>query len=72
MVKEIHKYQAHFFQIAGFSYMAPFGKVILNAIDLELKDLNIKFFIYCIIAILLTLFGIILNIKGMEYLEGSE
>ena len=72
MVSKLQEFQAQFFQIAGFACMTPIGKIFLNILDLELKDLSIKFFIYSLVSVFLFCIGIILNIKGMEYLEERE
>ncbi|MBI3590750.1 MAG: hypothetical protein HY094_05140 [Candidatus Melainabacteria bacterium] len=72
MVSEVQKYRAQFFQVLGFSFMTPIGKIVLDAIDMEQSDLTFKLLIYTGVALILASLGIILNLKGMEVLEERE
>ena len=72
MVAESKKYRAQFLQISGFCLMTPIGKLVLEFLDLGWNDLTIKFFFYLIVALVLTYFGIIFIIRGMEILEYGE
>ena len=56
----------------GFSFMALLGKVVLNYIDVRSVEFNLKFFISLLIALLFAFLGIILNIKGMGFLEERQ
>ena len=69
MVTKQQEYQAQFFQISGFCLMTPLGKLVLNFLDFELKDLTLKFFLYCLFTLFLLYLGIILVLHGMEPLE---
>ena len=70
MNSEVQRYRAQFFQISGFCLMSPFGKIILDGLDLKLSDvLTVKFAIYFTCTIFLACLGIILAIHGMEALE---
>lgn len=71
MVLEVQKYRAQFFQILGFSFMTPCGKMILNLFDLEPSYLSLKFLILFIISPTFAFLGIILNVKGINVLEGK-
>ncbi len=72
MVVESKKYRAQFFQVSGFCLMTPMGKLVLEFLDIGWDDLTIKFFFYLIVALVLTYFGIIFIIRGMEILEYGE
>ena len=69
MITELQKYQAQFFQVSGFCLMTPLGKLVLDFLDFKLSDIDIKFIFYLLLTLLLTFFGIILVIHGMEILE---
>lgn len=69
MVTKQQEYQARFFQILGFAFMTPFGHLFLKAPEMGIQNLNLKMLVYAVFSIILVVVGIILNIKGMEYLE---
>ncbi|OGI18293.1 MAG: hypothetical protein A3B68_04460 [Candidatus Melainabacteria bacterium RIFCSPHIGHO2_02_FULL_34_12] len=69
MINEYDKYRVQLFQIAGFSFFVPLGKVFIDIKDLSLTDLNLAFMIHIIASICLSCFGIILIVKGLEVLE---
>ena len=69
MVTEVQKYRASMFQIGGFGFMSPLGKVVLNFSEYELLDLHLQFLLNILISLLLFGLGIMLLIKGMETLE---
>ncbi len=72
MVTKQQEYQARFFQILGFALMTPGGHLFLKLPEMSLGELNLKMFFYTIISIVLVIVGIIINVKGMEYLEERE
>ena len=69
MASELDKYRAQNLQIAGFCLMSPFGKIILNVPRYESSDINLKFAIYFIVALILFCFGIICVFRGEIHLE---
>jgi len=56
MISEFQKYRAQLFQISGFAFATPFGRLILKLLDL-------------VISIFLLICGILLLIKGFEGLD---
>ncbi|OGI18710.1 MAG: hypothetical protein A3B68_03450 [Candidatus Melainabacteria bacterium RIFCSPHIGHO2_02_FULL_34_12] len=72
MVTKQQEYQARFFQVIGLGFMTPIGNLFLKIPDIELADVDLKVLIYMVVSILLVFLGIILNIKGMEYLEERD
>ncbi len=62
------KYEAQFFQISGFSCIAPFGKLVLNAFHFKLIDLNIFICVYFIVSVSLAYCGMLLILHGYEVL----
>ncbi|OGI18706.1 MAG: hypothetical protein A3B68_03430 [Candidatus Melainabacteria bacterium RIFCSPHIGHO2_02_FULL_34_12] len=69
MISEFQKYRAQLFQISGFAFATPFGRLILKLLDLEPIALTIRFFIVLVISIFLLICGILLLIKGFEGLD---
>ena len=60
------EYKAEVFKIAGFALMTPIGRLILEFPNIKLTSLNIQFFFYVLIAILLFCLGIIVLTTGLE------
>ena len=69
MVSKLQEFQAQFFQILGFAFMTPIGNFFLRIPDMNISDINLKVLLYIIVSCVFVIIGIILNIKGMEYLE---
>ncbi len=69
MAMDIQKYRAQFFQISGFCFMSPFGKLVLGIPGYKLSDFNFLFIIYIVISLFLFYLGIIFMFKGEEHLE---
>ena len=57
------------FQIAGFSLMVPFGRIVINFIDGASINLDFRFFIVLIVSAFLLFCGIMLLLKGLECVE---
>ena len=69
MVTEVQKYRAQFFQVSGFCLMSPFGKLILEFLDIKLNDLNLRFIFYLACTVLLAFTGIIMILQGLDTVE---
>ena len=67
MVSEEQKYIASAFQIFGIACFTPLGQFVLNIRE-ELIHFSFGTFIYLGFTIFLAYFGIILILKGSEYL----
>ncbi len=52
--------------------MTPIGKLVLEFLDIRWSDLTIKFLFYLITTLVLTCFGIMFIIRGMEIVEYGE
>ena len=72
MVTKQQEYQARFFQIVGFAFMTPIGNLFLKFPEMDVSSFNLKLLLYFLVSLLFVIVGIILNIKGMEYLEEKE
>ena len=72
MINEYDKYKVQIFQIAGFSFFAPLGKIFIDIKDMKLININIAFASHLIISISLACFGIILILKGLEVVEKEK
>ena len=68
MVTEVQKYRSRLFQILGFSFMAPFGRLMLIILTPQPIDLNLKFILILSISLILAFMGIIFIVKGEEHL----
>ena len=68
VASDLEKYRAQFFQICGFCFMTPLGKVILGLLDYDLDKIWPKLFAYFIFSLLLAYLGIIFVLKGEEKL----
>ena len=66
MINEEQKQLSEIYKISGFALMTPVGQIILSIPNLTLQDLNIKFFLYLILACLFFYFGMILLVKSLE------
>ena len=66
------EYQARFFQVIGLGFMTPIGNIFLKIPELDIGDFNLKLLLYFLVSLLFVFVGIILNIKGLEYLEERE
>jgi len=71
MASDGNKYRAELLKIVGFSFMAPLGKVILNIPDYTYEDINLKFFIFCLLSLVLLYIGIIVLRRGIYMNEGK-
>ena len=69
MGSDLDKYRAQNLQIAGFCLMSPLGKLILNVPEYKLGDIDLKFVIYFIVALMFFCFGIICVFRGEIHLE---
>lgn len=69
MVSDLDKYRAQNLQVAGFCFMTPLGRLILNVPEYESDALNLKWFLYSVFAILLFIVGIIVMVRGEVHLE---
>ena len=59
MIREVDKFRASCLQIMAFSFMVPFGRIILSLLDVEGTGKNPDFFIYFSICILLVVVGLL-------------
>ena len=69
MISDLDKYRAQCLQIAGFCFMTPLAKLILNVPEYEIGDIGPKFITYLIVAFGLFYFGIITMFKGEIHLD---
>ena len=69
MVNDFHKYRAQMFQVSGFSFMVPAGRMITNFIDGDPINVNLRFFVALIISVFLLFCGIMLLLKGLDCVE---
>ena len=67
MITEEQKYIASIFQIFGVACFTPFGQFILNIRE-EFSHFSFNTFIYLGFILFLAYLGIILILKGSEYL----
>ena len=72
MVTKQQEYQARFFQVIGLGFMTPIGNIFLKIPELDIGDFNLKLLLYFLVSLLFVLVGIIINIKGLEYLEERD
>ena len=72
MVTKQQEYQARFFQVIGLGFMTPIGNIFLKIPELDIGDFNLKLLLYFLVSLLFVFVDIILNIKGLEYLEERE
>ena len=63
------KYRSEIFKIAGFSVMAPFGRIFLQPLEMFKEYGPLSLFLYVIIAFGLFIFGLLLIIKGLEQVD---
>ncbi len=69
MIKEIDKYSAEIFKIAGFALMSSFGRIVIQP-SVVLNEFGLKGFIfYTILSLFLFFIGIIILIKGYDILD---
>ena len=69
MIKEIDKYCAEIFKIAGFTLMTPFGRVVLQP-SVVFNELGLTGFIfYMIFSLFLFFLGAIMFLKGYDILD---
>lgn len=66
MILEEYKYRAEVFKIAGFSFMAPLGKLILSIPDFNIKSITVQSMVFIIVALVSLYFGIILILRGLD------
>ncbi len=69
MASDLQKYRAQIFQISGFGFMSPLGKIILDSKDIKFENLNLWLLVYFLFSLILTYFGMILILKVEEKLE---
>lgn len=69
MISDFHKYRAQVFQIAGFAFMSPLGRIVINFIDGGPLNVNFRFFVALFVSIFLLFCGIMLLLKGLECVE---
>ena len=69
MIKEVEKYGAEIFKIAGFACMSPFGRIIIQPSTVFNELGLIAFIFYMIFALFLVLIGLILLLKGYDILD---
>ena len=69
MASDLQKYRAQVFQISGFGFISPLGRLILDAKDIKFENLNLWLLVYFIFSLILAYFGMILIFKGEEKLE---
>lgn len=72
MATDLQKYRAQYLQIAGFCFMAPLGKLILNVPEYKLSDINLGFVLYSVFSLILFCFGIICVFRGEVHLDREK
>ncbi len=69
VIKEVDKYGSEIFKIAGFAFMSPFGRIIVQP-SIVFNELGFNGFIfYIIFSLFLFFIGIISLIKGYNILD---
>ena len=69
MIKEIDRYGSEIFKIAGFAFMSPFGRIIVQP-SVVFNELGLVAFIfYMIFSLFLFFVGLIVLIKGYDILD---
>ncbi len=69
MIKEVDKYGAEIFKIAGFAFMSPFGRIIVQP-SVVFNELGLIVFIfYMIFSLFLFFIGLLVLIKGHGILD---
>ena len=69
MVTKEQEYTAEVLKIAGFAFIAPFGKLILGIPFFRMHDITIDSILFFIFTFSLCCFGIMLMFKGKELLR---
>jgi hypothetical protein len=72
MTTDGNKYKAELLKIVGFSLITPLGKIILNIPDYTYEDINLKFFIFCLLSLVLLYIGIIVLNRGIYMNEDKN
>ena len=72
MVSEDRRYRAEVFKICGFALMTPFGKIILQLLDIGLQIITLRFFVSLLISLFLFSFGVIMLQIGYESVQESN
>ena len=69
MASDAQKYRAQFFQISGFAFFTPLGRLVLGLLEKRALDFSLGFFLALAICFLFAAIGIILISEGLEHLE---
>ena len=69
MAIEKDKYRAQFFQIGAFALMTPLASVIMDLKNISWEDINIRFFLFSSLSLILFVCGMIAATFGIIYLE---
>ena len=69
MIKEIDKYCAEIFKIAGFALMTPFGRVIIQPTVVFNELSMIGFIVYVPFAFFMFVIGLFLLLKDYNILD---
>lgn len=69
MITELEKHRAQLFQIVGFAFMTPLGKIALRFLDIDEPFVfNLKLVIISAVSGLLFYFGLKCVVKSDEYM----
>ncbi len=60
------------FQIAGFSFIVPLGRMVTNFIDGELIAFDLRFFMALFVSVFLCICGIMLLLKALDCVENRR
>ncbi|OGI08263.1 MAG: hypothetical protein A3I68_04330 [Candidatus Melainabacteria bacterium RIFCSPLOWO2_02_FULL_35_15] len=69
MLKEIDKYSAEIFKIAGFALMTPFGRVVIQPTVVFNELGAVAFIFYIPLTLFMFLVGSFLLLKGYDILD---
>ena len=69
MIKEVDRYGAEIFKIAGFALMSPFGRIAIQPTVVFNELGMIGFIFYVLLSLFMFFAGLLLFLKGYDILD---